>query len=128
MSFRSDRIRDLHFDSNLRGPSEGEDVDFCLHLPAGAKLQIDPRARLVHNASTAARKDEHWNASVVRGSSYLFYRNWRRGIIDRIAFVWLMSGFGLLSLAASMKRLLVAPWKEFTAALRYGREVGTGAR
>ncbi len=55
MSFRADRTGGLRFDPNLRGASEGEDVDFCLHLPAGARLEIDPRARLVHKSAARWR-------------------------------------------------------------------------
>jgi len=126
MSFRADRIHGQRFDENLQGGSEGEDVDFCMHLPAGARLEIDPRARLVHNVSTTARKNEHWIASVVRGSSYLYYRNWRRGYINSIAFAWLMTGFAILAMTASAKRGSLAPWKEFAAAMRYGKKVGLG--
>jgi GT2 family glycosyltransferase len=126
MSFRADRVGGLRFDENLRGASEGEDVDFCMHLPAGARLEIDPRARLVHNVSPAARKNEHWIASVVRGNSYLYYRNWRRGLSNRIAFAWLMTGYATLAAVASVKRGSLAPWKAFTAAMRYGKRVGLG--
>jgi len=126
MSFRADRVGGLRFDENLRGASEGEDVDFCMHLPAGARLEIDPRARLVHNVSTAARKNEHWIASVVRGNSYLYYRNWRRGLGNRMAFVWLMTGYAILATMASVRRGSLAPWKAFTAAMRYGKRVGLG--
>jgi len=125
MSFRANHIGGLRFDSNLRGTSEGEDVDFCLRLPANARLEIDPRARLIHKASADTRKDEHWIASVVRGNSYLYYRNWQGGLINRIAFAWLMSGFVLLAVTASARRGSLKPWKAFTAALQYGREVGT---
>jgi GT2 family glycosyltransferase len=125
MSFRADRIGGLRFDSNLRGASEGEDVDFCLHLPANARLEMDPRARLLHKASVVARADEHWIASVVRGNSYLYYRNWRHPIINRIAFAWLMIGYALMALTASAKRASLKPWKAFTVALRYGKKVGT---
>jgi GT2 family glycosyltransferase len=128
MSFRTERIGGLRFDDNLKGSSEGEDVDFCLHLPAGARLEIDPRARLVHKASIAARKNEHWIASVVRGSSYLYYRNWRRGVGNRVAFAWLMCGFALLSLAASAKRRALGPWRAFTTALQYGKSVGLAGK
>jgi GT2 family glycosyltransferase len=124
MSFRTERIAGLRFDKNLKGSSEGEDVDFCLHLPAGARLEIDPRARLVHKASITARKNEHWIASVVRGSSYLYYRNWRKGLRNRTAFAWLMCGFAMLSLAASARRLTLSPWRAFTTALAYGKSVG----
>jgi GT2 family glycosyltransferase len=128
MSFRTDRIGGLRFDRNLQGASEGEDVDFCMHLPKGARLEIDPRARLVHNASVAARKSEHWIASVVRGSSYLYYRNWRSGLTNRVAFFWLMCGFGMFSLAASIKRLSLLPWQAFRKALRYGKTVGLASK
>jgi GT2 family glycosyltransferase len=128
MSFRTDRIGGLRFDRNLRGGSEGEDVDFCLHLPAGASLEIDPRARLVHNKSSAARSDEHWNASAVRGISYLYYRNWQNGWGNLIAFAWLLSGFAILVLLACVKQFSLTPWGAFTAAVRYGREVGSGKK
>jgi GT2 family glycosyltransferase len=128
MSFRIARTGGLRFDRNLRGPSEGEDVDFCLRLPVGAKLEIDPRARLVHNKSATARPDEHWNASVVRGISYLYYRHWRHGWRNPIAFAWLMSGFAILVLLACVKGASLAPWKAFTAAARHGREVGSGRK
>jgi GT2 family glycosyltransferase len=126
MSFRIARTGGLRFDQNLRGPCEGEDVDFCLHLPAGARLQIDPRARLVHNKSATARADEHWNASAVRGISYLYYRNWRHGWRNFIDFAWLMTGFAILVLLACVKSASPTPWKEFTKAARYGRKVGLG--
>jgi GT2 family glycosyltransferase len=128
MSFRIDRIGGLRFDTNLRGASEGEDVDFCLRLPANARLEINPRARLIHKASVVARNDEHWIASVVRGNSYLYYRNWRRGCSNRIAFAWLMSGFVILALTASVKRASLKPWKAFITALQYGKAVGTAKK
>ena len=125
MSFRTSAIAGLRFDPNLRGASEGEDVDFCLHMPKGSKLQIDPNARLVHKASVAARSDEHWIASVVRGNSYIYHRNWSHGISKRAAFAWLMCGFGMLALLACAKRRSLGPWREFTGAMRYGKEVGS---
>jgi GT2 family glycosyltransferase len=128
MSFRADRTNGLRFDTNLQGSSEGEDVDFCLHLPASARIVIDPRVRLVHKASIAARKNEHWIASVVRGSSYLYYRNWRRGAGNRVAFAWLMCGFAMLSLTASAKRRALGPWRAFITALQYGKRVGLAGK
>jgi GT2 family glycosyltransferase len=124
MSFRVDRTGGLRFDPKLRGSSEGEDVDFCLHLPKGARIVIDPKVRLIHKVSRAGRKNEHWVASVVRGSSYVYYRNWRRGLRNRAAFAWLMCGFGMLTLAASARRFSLAPWRTFIMALKYGKSVG----
>jgi GT2 family glycosyltransferase len=128
MSFRADRIAGMRFDENLRGACEGEDVDFCMHLPEGARLEIDPRARLVHNASPEGRQNEHWIASVVRGNSYLYYRNWRNGWRNAAAFTWLMTGFALLALLASLKRRSPAPWKAFSSAIRGGRNLGLGRK
>lgn len=124
MSFRADRTGGLRFDPNLKGSSEGEDVDFCLHLPKGARIVIDPKVRLIHKVSRTARKNEHWVASVVRGSSYVYYRNWHHRLRNRAAFAWLMCGFGTLSLAASVRRFSLAPWRAFLAALKYGKSVG----
>jgi GT2 family glycosyltransferase len=125
MSFRCERTNGLRFNENLRGASEGEDVDFCLHLPAGARLEMDPRARLVHKVSPTARKSEHWIGSLVRGNCYLYYRNWRHGWRNRIAFAWLVCGYTVLALIASAKDRSLAPWQAFTAAVRYGKEVGS---
>ncbi len=124
MSFRTSRVGDVRFDPNLRGASEGEDVDFCLHLPAGSRLEIDPRARLIHKVSTAARKDEHWIASVVRGNSYVYHRNWQRSLRNRFAYAWLICGFGVLATISCLKRRSLLPLKELRRAMQYGREVG----
>ena len=78
--FRSSAIRDVRFDPNLRGASEGEDVDFCMHLDRTARLVIHPGARLVHKGSPAGRASEHWIGGVVRGNTYLYYRNWNSGL------------------------------------------------
>lgn len=125
MSFRAACVGDLRFDRNLRGACEGEDVDFCLHLPQGSRLEIDPRARLVHKVSTMARKDEHWIASVVRGNTYLYYRNWRHGLRNRMAFAWLMTGYALLAITASAKRSSLGPWRAFTGAAGDGKRLGS---
>ncbi len=125
MSFRTSAIAGVKFDENLRGASEGEDVDFCMHLPPGTRLAIDPRARLVHNASPTGRRTEHWSAAVVRGTSYLYHRNWRG---SRLAFGWLMTGFASIALLAALKRRSGQPWDDFVGAYRYGRNVGTMSR
>jgi GT2 family glycosyltransferase len=124
MSFRTERTGGLRFNENLRGASEGEDVDFCLHLPRGSRLEIDPRARLVHKISATARMNEHWIASIVRANCFLYYQNWRRGLRNRIAFAWLIGGFAILAAKESAERGSAAPWKAFRAAMRYGKEVG----
>ncbi len=127
MSFRVPAIRDVRFDANLKGASEGEDVDFCMHLERSAKLVIHPGARLVHKASPAGRAAEHWIGPVVRGNAYLYYRNWNSGVKNRACFFWLRAGFGLLALAASIRRRDLVPWRTFKNALRQGRQLGTGA-
>ncbi|HEX8927038.1 MAG TPA: glycosyltransferase, partial [Terriglobales bacterium] len=118
MSFRTAAVGGLRFDPNLRGASEGEDVDFCLHMPKGSRLEIDPNARLVHKASMSARSDEHWIAAVVRGNTYLYHRNWQSGVFNRLAFAWLICGFALLAGLACAKRKSLGPWREFSNAMR----------
>jgi GT2 family glycosyltransferase len=127
MSFRAAAIQGARFDENLTGASEGEDVDFCMRLPAGTKLVIDPSARLVHKVSPAARAPEHWIGPVVRGNTYLYYRNWNTGLKNRACFFWFKAGYALLSLAASGRQRSLAPWRAFRDALEQGRVLGTAA-
>jgi glucosyl-dolichyl phosphate glucuronosyltransferase len=126
MSFRSSAIRDVPFDANLKGASEGEDVDFCMHLGPAMKLMIHPGARLVHKGSPAGRVSEHWIGALVRGNTYLYYRNWNSGLRNRACFIWLKAGYSLLALAASVRRGDLAPWRTFQKALRQGRQLGRG--
>ncbi len=125
MSFRASAIRGLRFDENLTGASEGEDVDFCMRLPAGTKLVIDPSARLVHKISPAGRASEHWIGPVVRGNAYLYYRNWNTGLKNRACFVWFKAGYTLLSLVSGARRRSMAPWRAFRDALEQGKVRGT---
>jgi len=123
MSFRSASIGGLRFDANLRGACEGEDVDFCMRLPAGSRLVVNPAARLVHHSSRVARADEHWCGGVVRGNTYLYHRNWRRGLLPRLAYWWLMAGFAALTALTSLKQRSAVPWRTFRRAMRQGRDI-----
>jgi GT2 family glycosyltransferase len=125
MSFRSSAIHDVRFDSNLKGASEGEDVDFCMHLDPAAKLMIHPGARLVHKVSPAGRISEHWIGPVVRGNVYLYYRNWNSGLKNRVCFFWIKVGYSLLALTASITRRNLEPWRTFKNALRQAKKVAS---
>ena len=127
MSFRAAAIRGVWFDENLTGPCEGEDVDFCMHLPPGTKLMIDPSARLVHKASPAGRASQHWIGPVVRGNIYLYYRNWNTGLKNRTCFFWFKVGCALISMIASARRRSWTPWRAFRDAWKQGRVRGTAA-
>lgn len=78
MSFRASVIRGKLFDENLRGVSDGEDVDFCTRLGREVKLLIAPRARLEHHHS-AVRLHDHWLRRSVRGNIFLYRKNWKKG-------------------------------------------------
>jgi len=115
MSFRASAVRDLGFDENLSGVSEGEDVDFCCRLPEGARLVICPRARLAHMLSPEGRAKNHWLRRMVLGTHFLYWKNWRRGVMNRIWFLWLNVGCGLLASVASVRRVSLTPWRDFLA-------------
>jgi len=80
MSFRADVITGRRFDENLRGVSDGEDVDFCIQLGSATKLVVAPGARLEHRHSTAGRLRDHWLRRSVRGNFFLYHKNWNRGV------------------------------------------------
>jgi GT2 family glycosyltransferase len=121
MSFRTAAIRGRRFDDNLRGVSDGEDVDFCARLGPNTTLIIAPRARLVHKNSPIGRAQDHWLRRFARANHYLYHRNWERGFRNRLAFVWLNIGLGLVALLASARRASLAPWR----ALRIGAHEGS---
>jgi GT2 family glycosyltransferase len=123
MSFRAPAIRNVRFDANLTGASEGEDVDFCLHLAPGTKLAIDPSVRLVHKISARARVSQHWITPVARANVYLFYRNWNTGAKNRLCFLWLKAGFSIVALASSARRRSLNPWHSFKDALAEGMQL-----
>jgi hypothetical protein len=123
MSFRADAIRDVRFDENLSGVSDGEDVDFCAHLEPGSVLLITPKARLVHNQSPAGRSLKHWTSREAKSNHYLYHRNWRSGIRNRLSFCWLNVGYGLLVSFASLRRCSLDPWRDLLEGMRDGRRV-----
>lgn len=121
MSFRASAVKHLRFDENLRGVSEGEDVDFCCRLPAGSRLVICPRARLAHMMSPQGRANDHWLNRMVLGTHFLYRKNWRRGVINRLWFLWLNLGCGLLATAASARRGSLEPWRDLLAGMAEAR-------
>ncbi|MGH9438265.1 MAG: glycosyltransferase family 2 protein [Terriglobia bacterium] len=127
MSFRAEAIRGLRFDGNLRGVSDGEDVDFCARLGSQAILMITPRARLVHNHSPAGRERDHWLRRVSRSQHYLYRRNWNHGSINRISFLWLNTGYALIATLASVRRLSWEPWRALRAGIRDAKAIPTTA-
>ncbi len=128
MSFRSEAIRGKKFDENLRGVSDGEDADFCAHLGTEALLLITPKARLVHNQSPSGRERAHWLARHARGLTYLYRRNWRHGVKNRLCFMWLNVGYALTATLAGLRRASLEPWRSLLAGLREGAHAAGPAR
>jgi len=120
MSFRAQAIRRLRFDENLRGVSDGEDVDFCARLGREAVLLITPRARLVHNQSDSGREQSHWLRRKARAEHYLYRRNWNWGVKNRLSFYWLNVGYGLVATAAGLRRGSLGPWRSLLSGIREG--------
>lgn len=116
MSFRADAVRASRFDENLRGVSDGEDVDFCVQLGPATKLLIAPRARLEHRRSPAGRLRDHWLRRSVRGNFFLYHKNWDNQVFNRVCYWWLWIGYCSVALAASLRRASLDPWR----ALRTG--------
>ncbi|MDE3181646.1 MAG: glycosyltransferase family 2 protein, partial [Acidobacteriota bacterium] len=120
MSFRAEAIRGFRFDPNLRGVSDGEDVDFCVRLGPQAILMMAPRARLVHNQSLSGRERSHWLQRDSRSQYYLYHRNWNHGVTNRIFFMWLNAGYALAAVFACARRLSPGPWRALKAGIRDG--------
>jgi GT2 family glycosyltransferase len=120
MSFRSSALREMRFDSNLTGESLAEDTDFCWRLPAGTLLLIAPRARLVHNRSPRQRVADHWLRAHAQATHYLYEKNLKYRIKNRICFRWLNIGYGVALAGTCIKRRSLEGWR----ALKSGRSAG----
>jgi GT2 family glycosyltransferase len=126
MSFRADAVRGHRFDENLRGVSDGEDVDFCLRLGSDALLMIAPRARLVHKQSSGGRLQDHYLRRQARSECYLYWKNWNRGMKNRLCFAWVNVGFALEATLGSLRRRSLEPWRALRAGVRDARMVAYG--
>lgn len=120
MSFRASAVRGLRFDWNLTGGCLAEDVDFSWRVPAGTALLIAPRARLVHNRSPVGRASDHWLRAHAQAAYYLYERNLKRGIWNRICFSWLRIGYAAALAMTCIKRHSLEGWW----ALQSGRSIG----
>ena len=123
MSFRADAIRGIRFDENLSGVSDGEDVDFCAHLKPRSLLLITPKARLVHNQSPTGRSQKHWTSREAKSNHYLYHRNWRTGLFNRLCFYWLNVGYGIVAAFASLRRGSLEPLRDLLEGMREGSRV-----
>jgi GT2 family glycosyltransferase len=116
MSFRAEAIRNMSFDENLRGVSDGEDVDFCSRLGREAVLLLAPLARLEHKQSPPGRLTDHWLRRHARGNVFLYRKNWSGVPFNRICYWWLWLGYCSIALIACSRRFSLEPWR----ALRTG--------
>ena len=111
MSFRADAIRGSYFDENLKGVSDGEDVDFCAQMGSKALLLIAPRARLVHKSSPIERLQDHWMRRYARGNLFLYHKHWSKSLSNRLCYIWLWFGFCTVATIASARRFSLEPWR-----------------
>ena len=127
MSFRRSAIAGIMFDTNLAGASEGEDVDFCMHLPQGAVLLIAPRARLVHKQTSVSRSTKHWLYLHVRTNWYLYRRNWKHGIRNRLGLLWLTTGYFLTATLISLRQFSGTAWRSVFNGISDSHQLCRGA-
>lgn len=124
MSFRADSVRDLRFDENLSGVSDGEDVDFCARVPEESHLIIVPKARLVHKLSPSGRSRQHWLNRHARANHFLYRKNWAGKKSNWFCFVWLNTGYYLVAILAAAKSLSIKPWQDLRDGIKQGGRVG----
>lgn len=117
MSLQRARLGSVRFDGNLRGVSDGEDVDFCVRL-AGT-YYIDPRCRLTHHFDATGRERDHWTRRHARANTYLYLKNWRD---HKLAYVWLNCGWALAATLASASRRSLQPVRSMLAGRVEGRQ------
>jgi GT2 family glycosyltransferase len=118
MSISREALGDDRFDSSYSGP--GEDVELTWRIHERYPLLIAPRARVFHVRSKAGRETAHWIGRDAFSSYYLYYRLWRKGVVNRLCFAWLNFGYALLASAGSIRRFSLEPWRSFLQGRRSG--------
>jgi glucosyl-dolichyl phosphate glucuronosyltransferase len=121
MSVRRSVLATDRFDDSLEGLPPGEDVDLCCRLAARTRLVITPRARLINLMSSTGRARPHWLETDAQATHYLYRRNWRSGVKNRLAFAWLHVGYLIFAAAASLRRRSRDPWRALQEGIRRGR-------
>ncbi len=125
MAFRAEAVRTLRFDRTLSGYSLAEDVDFAARI-GPRMIVVAPRARLIHKRSPKGRANEHWLWWQAQSSYYLYRRNWRNGVPNRLRFLWLNVGFGLAVALSCLKRRSLQPVSALLLGIRRARETCNG--
>jgi GT2 family glycosyltransferase len=96
-SLRRSVLSEFSFDEKLKEYAWKEDLDFTyrIHQKYPGTLYIAPKARLIHKASVAGRRPLEIVAYLKDSYElYIFFKDFDRGIKDRIIFIW--SKFGAL--------------------------------
>src|SRR6185437_11096991 len=117
MSFKRASLGKTRFDSNLKGVSDGEDVDLCVRLKG--TYFIDPRCKLTHHFNSSGREKDHWTRRHARAYTYLYLRNWRP---HKIAYAWLNAGWLLAALLGCVSRRSLSPLRAMMAGRVEGQE------
>lgn len=127
MSFRTEAVREVRFDESLRGLPPGEDLDFCARLGPSARLVIAPAARIAHRASELGRSHEYWMKDYAQGKLYVYHRNWRHGLGNRVSCLWFECGCLLAASLASLRRGSLRPLRAFIAGVREAAAVAASS-
>lgn len=126
MSFRKEAFRGLAFDEHMLDAGFGEDVDFCMRLPAGSLLMITPRARLIHHRSPAGRPAIHPLRDEAYAAHFLYRKHWDQGLKNRLSFAWINAGMALAATLASLRRRSLEPWRGLLAGTRDAHSADKG--
>ena len=116
MAFKAAAVKHHRFDQNLIGAEPGEDVDFCERLHR--KLLINPAARSSHRRNVANRQSFHWLQLHAQSAYYLYSRNWRGGLRNRLCLGWLTFGYALVATLATVRRRSTRPWRSLLSGIR----------
>jgi GT2 family glycosyltransferase len=129
MSFRASKVKHLRFDENVRGTS-AEDADFCarISIGKGEDLLVTPGARLFHKLSSGGRSRKHWVYTEMERAYYLYLRNWDSGFYNRLCMWWLVVGYSLIGMFASLRQGSLEPLRSIGDGMQVGKEEAMAGR
>ncbi len=107
------------FDTNLTGHVFVDDIDFSYRASKNYTLFIAPRLRVIHRGGFTPLYDiEEADRKRVHSRRYFFNKNIKKTLFNYIAFLWLMFGTFLSSIARSVFNFSFKPIRGFIRGMK----------
>lgn len=98
-----------------------EDIDLSWRVSEHFRSVLTPRARLAHVRTNENNARGYWVTSAAIDYYYLYYRYWKSGVTNWLAFSWLNCGLIVISTVSSLHHCSLKPLRALVDGLKVAR-------